>query len=58
MTDSDESGSVHKIIRKATIDLQQAANYYDNYQWPGYKKNLTDIIEGLEHLVADIPGKS
>ena len=59
MSDKNHNvGGVRKIIRKATIDLAQAENYYENYQWDGYKKNLTDVIGGLEHLVADIPKQS
>ena len=42
---------VHKVIRQATIDLNQAESYFENSQYDGYEKNLKDVISGLAELI-------
>ncbi len=48
---------VHKLIRKCTVDLQQAESYYDNSQYEGYEKNLLNVIQNLGDLIEKTKSK-
>ena len=42
---------VHKIIRRATIDLNQAEAALDASQYPRYKENLEAVVLNLQTLL-------
>ena len=50
-TKTDLLAQVHASIRKCTIDINQAENYFERSQYEGYENNLRAVIAELNVLV-------
>ena len=48
---------VDDTIRRATIDLNQAGEYFANSKYPGYEKNLEAVVDSLSKLVEETKSK-
>ena len=42
---------VRAKINRATIDLAQAEDYFMNYKYADYKKNLKEVVNSIVDLV-------